>query len=606
MSKKAIGSDSGGLFLFVSNIRKRCSLSWHKQSASLGFVTIIHRSSVRSPQLYTASAVSLLTLSNQSAESEAPTHLLSLTIVHFFPILRARYLLRCIITVVWLALLSFPASAAQEGENPLFTRVVEQARTLATQPYAPLSSQLSQLPKPLADLGYDRYRDIQFKSAQSLWHGKRLFEVQFFHRGFLYREPVQIHVVEDGKVRTLRYDKDMFDYGKTGLGDALPADLGFAGFRIHYPLNRAKHKDEVVVFLGASYFRMLGRDQVYGISARGLAIDTALPKGEEFPAFREFWLVRPAPKATSLTVYALLDSASVTGAYRFHITPGAETVMDVTATLFARADVQRLGVAPLTSMFFFGENQGHSVADYRPEVHDSDGLLVHTGADEWIWRPLSNPKGLRVTSLLDEHPRGFGLLQRDRQFDHYLDLESHFEKRPSLWVEPRGKPWGKGTVHLVEIPTTEEIHDNMVAFWVPEQPLKAGDSRTFLYRLRAFPAPSRDQARLSYVGRTRIGQGTNHGMKEKPNGPRRFVVDFTGGDSAKLPATQPVKAEVSVTAGKVSDLTVQKLPKPEGWRATFHLAPDGTGPVDMRLFLVLRNKRLTETWNYVWSPNEID
>ena len=526
---------------------------------------------------------------------------MSLIIIHFFHTLRARDLIRCIVTIVWLALLSFPASAAQEKENPLFARVLEQARTLAAQPYAPRNAPL---PKPLADLGYDRYRDLRFKPDQSLWHGKRLFEVQFFHRGFLYRDPVQIRVVEDGKVRTLPFDKALFEYGKDGLKDKIPADLGFAGLRIHYPLHRPDKKDEVVVFLGASYFRMLGRDQGYGISARGLAIDTALPKGEEFPAFREFWLVRPAPKATSLTVYALLDSPSVTGAYQFHIKPGAETVVDVDATLFARADVQRLGIAPLTSMFFFGENQKPAAADYRLEVHDSDGLLVHTGADEWIWRPLANPKGLRVTSLLDENPRGFGLLQRDRQFDHYLDLESHFEKRPSLWVEPRGKSWGKGTVHLVEIPTAEEIHDNIVAFWVPEQQFKAGDSRTFAYRLRAFLAPSKAQARLSYVGRTRIGLGTNYGMKKEPNSPRRFVVDFTGGDAAKLAATQPIKAEVSVTAGKVSDLMIQKLPKPEGWRATFHLTPDGTGPVDMRLFLVLRGKRLTETWNYVWSPDE--
>jgi glucans biosynthesis protein len=398
----------------------------------------------------------------------------------------------------------------------------------------------------------------------------------------------------------------MFDYGKTALKDELSTDLGFAGFRIHYPLNRPGYKDEVVVFLGASYFRMLGRKQVYGISARRLAIDTALPKGEEFPAFREFWLVQPAPDATSMTVYALLDSASVTGAYRFNLIPDTETVIDVNAILFARVEVQRLGIAPLTTMFLFGENQSRSFDDYRQEVHDSDGLLMHTGADEWIWRPLSNPKELRVTALLDENPQGFGLLQRDRDFAHYLDLEAHFERRPNLWIEPRGEKWGKGAVHLVEIPVGEEIHDNIVAFWVPDQPLKAGESRTFVYRLHASLAPSLNKDQLGYVERTQIGWGAVPGTKEKPpRSLRRFIVDFTGGDLATLSAAQPVKAELSVSAGEVSDLTVQKLPGSSGRRTSFRLAPGGTGSVDMRLFLVLRDRRLTETWNYVWSPNEI-
>lgn len=515
----------------------------------------------------------------------------------------SRLCLICTVTVGWVALLSFPASAAQEGDETLFARVVEQARTLAAQPYVPLSFQL---PQPLTDLGYDLYRDIRFRPAQSLWQGERLFEVQFFHLGSVYREPVTIHVAEDGAVRTLRFSKDVFDYGKTELKDKLPADLGFAGFRIHYPLHHPDYKDEVVVFLGASYFRLLGRNQAYGLSARGLAIDTALPEGEEFPVFREFWLVRPAPGATSMTVYALLDSESVTGAYRFHITPGTETVMDITATLFARAEVKKLGIAPLTSMFFFGENQFRIFDDYRPEVHDSDGLLMHTGAAEWIWRPLTNPKKLRVTSLLDEHPRGFGLFQRDRDFDHYLDLGAHYERRPSLWVEPRGEQWGKGVVQLVEIPSGEEIHDNIVAFWVPEQLLKAGESRTFSYRLQTSPAPSLN-TQLGYVTRTRIGSGTVPvGQEKPPHGLRRFIVDFTGGDLVTLSAAQPVTAELSVSAGEVSDLIIQKLPGSHGWRAAFRLAPEGAQPADMRLFLVLRGQRLTETWSYVEYPDEID
>lgn len=506
--------------------------------------------------------------------------------------------------VVWTVMPVCAAPAAQEGGDALFTHVIKQARELAGRPYTPPTFRL---PESLAELDYDQYRDIRFRPARSLWRGEGSFEVQFFHPGFLYREPVRVYAVEDGVIAPVPFDPDMFDYGKGGIPGELPTDLGFAGFRIHYPLNQPDYKDEVVVFLGASYFRLLGRGQVYGISARGLAIDTALPKGEEFPAFREFWLVRPAPDATSMLLYALLDSASVTGAYRFRLTPDTETVTDVTATLFARADVQRLGLAPLTSMFFFGENRTRFFDDYRPEVHDSDGVLTHTGAGEWIWRPLTNPTELRVTALLDEHPRGFGLWQRDRHFAHYLDLESHFERRPSLWVEPQGEPWGKGAVHLVEIPSREEIHDNVVAFWVPDQPLKAGESRTLAYRLRASLAPAPHAGQLGYVERTRIGWGAVPGTKEAPpRSLRRFIVDFTGGDLSALAASQPVTAGLSVSAGQVSDLTVQKLPGSGGWRTAFRLAPDGTGPVDMRLFLKLRDKRLTETWNYVWSPNEID
>jgi periplasmic glucans biosynthesis protein len=340
-----------------------------------------------------------------------------------------------------------------------------------------------------------------------------------------------------------------------------------------------------------------------------LAIDTALPEGEEFPAFRQFWLVRPAPGANSTTIYALLDSQSVTGVYRFSLTPATETVMDVQATLFARADVNRLGIAPLTSMYFAGENQARFTDDYRPEVHDSDGLLMYTGNEEWIWRPLSNPKELHVSSLLDEAPRGFGLLQRDRNFDHYLDLEAHFERRPSFWVEPRGESWGKGAVYLVEIPVREEFHDNIVAFWVSDRPLKAGESHTFAYRLRASLAPTLNTGTLGYVERTRSGRDAAPvpGAKDKPpRSLRRFVVEFAGGDLPMLSAAQPVKAELSVSAGEVSDLTVQRLPESQGWRASFRLAPSGTDSINMRLFLTLRDKRLTETWNYVWSPNEIN
>ena len=509
-----------------------------------------------------------------------------------------------LLLTIYLAFCPFLAAAADDGDAALFAQVVEQARTRAAQAYAPPSFQL---PQPLAELDYDSYRAIRFQTAQSLWRGQGLFEIQFFHLGFLYYEPVLIHVVEDGTARPLPFAKEMFEYEKTDLKDQLPNELGFAGFRIHFPLHDPGYADEVAVFLGASYFRLVGRNQHYGVSARGLAVNTALPEGEEFPAFREFWLVKPAPDATALTIYALLDSQSVTGAYCFRLVPGTETVLEVEATLFARAGVKQLGIAPLTSMFFTGENQVRALDDYRPEVHDSDGLLMHNGTREWIWRPLSNPRELRVSSFVDESPAGFGLLQRDRNFEHYLDLESHFELRPNFWVEPRGAPWGKGAVRLVEIPVQEEIHDNIVAFWVPDQPLNAGESRTFAYCLRASPAPPLMTEPLGFVERTRSGWGAGSGAKDKPpRSLRRFIVDFTGGDASVLSATQPVTADLSVSAGVVSELLTQRLPDAAGWRASFLLAPDGATASDLRLFLTHQGKRLTEIWNYVWSTNDIE
>ena len=329
-----------------------------------------------------------------------------------------------------------PAAAGAETKKPLFSHVIEKARSLAEAPYSSGSDE-DELPEALSDLTYEEYRDIRFNKDRAIWKDQSPFSVELFHPGFLYREPVVVHEVVDGSVRTIDYDKSLFDYGRNrDLEGGFEQGLGFAGFRIHFPVNRQDYRDEVIAFLGASYFRMVGRGQSYGLSSRGLAVNTAHPEGEEFPRFVEFWLVRPEPGAGTMTFHALLDSESVTGAYRFDLMPGADTVLDVKVHLFARRDVKKLGVAPLTSMFMHGENSTRFFDDYRPEVHDSDGLLMHTGGGEWIWRPLTNGRELRVSTLLGRNPKGFGLLQRDREFDHYLDAESHYERRPSHWIKP--------------------------------------------------------------------------------------------------------------------------------------------------------------------------
>ena len=87
---------------------------------------------------------------------------------------------------------------------------------------------------------------------------------------------------------------------------------GFAGFRVQFATN---WKADIAAFLGASYFRAVGDDtRQYGLSARGLAIDTAFARPEEFPRFTAFWFERPSRDAGTLTLYALLDSPSIAGA----------------------------------------------------------------------------------------------------------------------------------------------------------------------------------------------------------------------------------------------------------------------------------------------------
>lgn len=500
------------------------------------------------------------------------------------------------------------ASSSREDWTPetLFEHVIEQARTMAGQAY---QAPESPLPESLANMGYDDFRDIRFREEAALWRGERLFEVQFFHPGFLYDEPVDLHVLNEGRVDELAFDSNMFHYQNNAASlredvEQIDAErLGFAGFRLHYPLNSPNYKDEFLVFLGASYFRMVGRGQEYGLSARGLAVNTATQGGEEFPAFRSFWLVPPEPAASRMTLFALLDSPSVTGAYRFDIEATSHTPVTVDARLFARSDVGKLGVAPLTSMFLYGENSVEDYDDFRPEVHDSDGMLLHAADGQWIWRPLSNPPQLNVTQLRDTSPRGFGLMQRDRDFDSYLDMALNYQRRPSLWVEPMQGDWEAGGLELVEIPTDSETYDNIAAYWAPDTQFRAGDVRRYQYRLSTHGEVPLQQD-LGQVVRTRQGWGAMPGESNPPpRSLRRFVVDFSGSELANLVASQPVEARLTVSSGEPREIQVKKLPDGRTWRAMFKLAPQDHEPADMQLQLLLRGRPLTETWSYIWNPD---
>ncbi|MGB8712684.1 MAG: glucan biosynthesis protein [Onishia taeanensis] len=508
------------------------------------------------------------------------------------------------------------AKTSMASLDALYDEVTSRAKQLAQ---APFEAHDNALPEVLQDMDYDRYRQIRFRPEKALWRDQSLFEVQLFHTGFLYDQPVGLNLVESRdnsgqvEVSPLPFDQGYFRYDDAAapIGEALAKqssddqarnDIGYAGFRLHYPLNHGDYRDEFMVFLGASYFRLIGRDQIYGLSARGLAIDTASPQGEEFPAFTDFWLVKPAPDATHIQVLALLDSPSVSGAYRFDITPGESSTVDVQARLFAREDVKKLGIAPLTSMFWHGSLERVHDDDYRPRVHDSNGLSMHTAKGEWIWRPLSNPSQLHISSLRDDTPQGFGLVQRLRAFDDYLDMEARYDLRPSQWVTPQGGDWGSGGVELVEIPTENETNDNIIAYWVPDAPFKAGESRTYRYRTSTFGAypPTLERAGVVH---TRQGWGGVPGQDDPPPKSRRhFIVDFRGGELSSLDASQPVEMTLTTSSGETLTPQVQPLPDGKTWRASFRLQPDGDQPADMRLSLTLRGQPLTETWNYVWYP----
>ena len=486
---------------------------------------------------------------------------------------------------------SMPGAAAFD-----FDDVAAQARKLAASPQVEPKKNLTDT---LANLSYDQLRDIRFKPDHALWHDKRYrFEVAFLHQGRSFDTPVKINEIVGNKVHEIRFDPGDFDYGKNHIAASDLSGLGFAGFRVHYPVNTLAYKDEVLSFLGASYFRALGKGQLYGLSARGLAVDTALPSGEEFPYFTEFWIKRPAAADRELTIYALLDSRRVTGAYRFVLKPGADTMMDVKAELYLRESVTKLGIAPLTSMYFFGENQRSQVEDYRPEVHDSDGLSVHSGTGEWIWRPLVNPRHLLVTSYSLNNPLGFGVMQRDRNFDSYEDLEARYEKRPSVWVEPLGQ-WGPGRVELVQIPTPDETNDNIAAYWVPDTPPKPGAAFDIEYRLHWQKEEER-RPPSAWVTQTRRG----HGWVRKPDDSIALLVDFSGPSLNKLPVDASVKPVVSINAnGKILETNTIRNDAQGGWRMVVKLKRiDDKKPVELRGYLTSGNQTLTETWSYILPP----
>ena len=465
--------------------------------------------------------------------------------------------------------------------------VADMARRLAAAPYAP--------PPPVSagwrSLSYDQFKSIWFDTRHTLYRGTGgAVQAEFFPAGLYFTSKIAINAVTGGQAHAVRFERRVFDM--TDRFPDLPDEgTGFAGFRLLGELEAPGRFQEYVAFQGASYFRAIAQGLAYGISARGLALDTAAATPEEFPLFREFWIEAAVPGAKAAIVHALLDSPSVAGAYRFVIAPGASTVMAIETRLFPRRDLTGAGIAPGTSMFLFNDLNRAGHDDFREAVHDSDGLLMRNGAGETLWRPLSNPKSLERSAFVDNNPRGFGLMQRARGGEADTDLVAHYQRRPSLWVEPVGD-WGRGQVMLVEIPTALETNDNIVAFWHPAEPLVAGQEHRFAYRLHwCDQAP--DEGGVARVLSTRGGQRVF-----EPG--RIFAIDFaphpTLGDEPDA-----IEVRASASAGTLSTPLLQVNPATGGLRLDLTLRPPETGAVELRAELWRAGMRISEVWLLRWS-----
>ncbi|NMX56956.1 glucan biosynthesis protein G [Pseudomonas edaphica] len=466
--------------------------------------------------------------------------------------------------------------------------VSAKAKELAGQKYeAPRSN----LPNEFREMKFADYQKIRFRNEKAEWADQNTpFKLSFYHQGMHFDTPVKINEVTADSVQEIKYDPNRFDFGDVKFDPKATEQLGYAGFRVLYPINKADKQDEIMTMLGASYFRVVGKGQAYGLSARGMAIDTALPSGEEFPRFTEFWIERPKPGEKQLVIFALLDSPRATGAYRLTLRPGTDTIVDVKSQMFLRDKVSKLGIAPLTSMYLFGANQPSKVLNYRRELHDSSGLSIHAGNGEWIWRPLNNPKHLSVSNFAVENPRGFGLLQRGRDFSHYEDLDDNYDKRPSAWIEPEGD-WGKGSVDLVEIPTADETNDNIVAFWSPAELPKVGEPLDVSYRLHwTMDEKDLHPADSAWVKQTlrSTGDVKQSNLIRQPDGSVAYLVDFEGPSLKNLPPDAPVRSQVSVgDNAEIVENSVRYNEHTKGWRLTLRMKIKDAGkPTEMRAALV--------------------
>lgn len=505
--------------------------------------------------------------------------------------------------------IAFRAAAAPEAINVNLDYVARLALARAQHPFVSPSVNLPSVLNQ-TNLNYDKYREIRFLPGKALWTEDNLpFRVEFFHPGNIYSELIHVNEFTPGYTQPIPFVQDFFDYGNLKIKNQIPSNLGYVGFKVTYPLNRPNVYDDLAVFQGASYFRILGKGQTYGISARGLALNCGeTDRGEEFPIFTDWWLGKPQKNATNLTIYGLLDSTSCVAAYEFNIRPGETTIADVDTVVYLRQSstilrngltippIKTMGMAPLTSCYWFGETTEYKPDDYRSAVHDSDGLMMEMANGERLWEPLNNPKDLRHQIFGASQIRGFGLMQRERDFADYQDLFTDHQDEPSVWVEPRGTNWADGDVHLVELNGPTEDWDNIVAFWSPKilpQPLQPWRYSYTLYWTREtdrkFSPPDK-------VVATRVGIS-------KGSDAREIMIDFAGPNLNKIAPTNPPVAIVncSPNATIVANQVVWN-PFQKTWRAVLKMQPPTNNtPVDLRCTLQHNKKPIGETWIYQWT-----
>jgi glucans biosynthesis protein len=468
-----------------------------------------------------------------------------------------------------------------------------QAKALAEKPF---DAQRYKGPPSVANLDYDAYRQIRFNPGKAIWAEEPFnFRLQLFHGGYIYKDPVDLYITENGQARRIRYHRDYYTFGLAERPLEISESEGYySGFRVHSPVYDPNDFSEFVVFQGASYFRSKAKGQTYGLSARGIAIDTAQDgKTEEFPAFRAFWIERPKPGERTITVYGLLDSPSVAGVYKFVAALGDDTVMDIECQIYPRSPLTHCGIAPFSSMFFYGPADAHHPDDFRPRVHDSDGLSIHTGSGDWIWRPIVTADFILYSIFFDEDPKGFGLIQRLRGFEHYQDIGAGYQDRPSTWVEPLSG-WGEGSVDLIELPTDTEYVDNIVAFWRPKEPLQPGHSYNYRYKLTWLwqsPAP----ANLAKVVKTGAGVGLAPGS-------RFLLIDFAGGDISADADEEHWDFDVHASAGFIKAYSITPNPFIDGKRIGIEYHPDGKTVADLSFQIRRMGVPISEKWVYRWAP----
>ena len=475
-----------------------------------------------------------------------------------------------------------------------FDHLIAQAKALAGHPFQPPVIRHAEI---LDKIDADTAQQIRFKPEHQLWPAGSgaPFPAQLSHPAKAFKAPVRIYQVTGTTAREVQYSPTLFDFGTAEIARKLPDDIGFSGFRLMHPGAKA----DFLSFLGASYFRSAGELDQYGLSARGIAVNTATGH-EEIPRFTSFWIAEPATPGGDTVIHALLDGPSLAGAFRISLSSDKQPVLKIESVLFVRKEIQRLGVAPLGSMFWYGKHNRTQGIDWRPELHDSDGLALATGAGEHIWRPLNDPATLKFSAFMDKDPRGFGLLQRERDFASYQDDTAFYDRRPSVWIEPL-TPWGEGSVQLIELPASEDVNDNIVAFWVPKGPVKPGAELRFAYKqywLADEPAPPA----IAHVIATRIGIGGIPG-KPRPPGMKKFVIDFAGTPLDTLSRLDGVEPVVTATRGRVVNPVALPVAGTKNWRLSFDLAVEGTEPIDLRCYLRHEGAAMSETWLYQFLPN---